>query len=291
MARSAYSKFRRVLSLFVSLAFYTIDSGWRLALSTFGKKPRPTCVVVYYHAVRDEERQAFAGQMDLIRRLTEPISVDRVVPMLPDRRYSAVTFDDGFENTIRNAVPELTKRGIPATIFAMPDLLGECASWWPESAPERCERLASAERLQQLPAELISVGSHTLTHPRLPSLAEGNARRELSESRIKLEQLLARPVKTFSFPYGDFNAQLVEWCRDTGYERVFTTLPVIAFSDPEEFAVGRVSVEPTDWPLEFRLKLLGAYRWLPLAYKLKRTLLSAPAAGKGRDLQASLARK
>ena len=291
MSRSAYRKFRRVLSLFVSLALYVIDSGWRLALLTLGKRPGPTCVVVYYHAVKDEERQVFAGQMDLILRLTVPISIERVVPLLPNKRYSAVTFDDGFENTIRNAIPELTIRSIPATIFAMPDLLGERASWWPESAAERGERLASAERLQQLPAELISIGSHTLTHPRLPALAEGNARRELSESRIKLEQLLARPVKTFSFPYGDFNAQLVEWCRDAGYERVFTTLPVVAFSDPAEFAVGRVSVEPTDWPLEFRLKLLGAYRWLPLAYKLKRTLVSAPAAGKSRDLQASLARK
>jgi len=98
-------------------------------------------------------------------------------------------------------------------------------------------------------------------------------------------------VTTFSFPYGAFNAQLVEWCRDAGYERVFTTLPVIASSEPEEFAVGRVSVEPTDWSLEFRLKVLGAYRWLPLAYKMKRAIFSAQVARKDRDLEASLVRK
>ncbi len=291
MGLRAYKKFRRWISLLISLVFYIINSGWRMVLSMFGKEAAPICVVVYYHAIKDEDRDAFAGQMDVIRRVTEPISLDRPVPMLPNKRYSAITFDDGFENTVRNAIPELTKRGIPATIFAMANLLGECGSWWPEAAPERRERLASGERLQQLPANLISVGSHTLTHPRLPSLSEMSARRELTESRIKLEQLLGRPVTTFSFPYGAFNAQLVEWCRDAGYKRVFTTLPLIAFSEPEEFAVGRVSVEPTDWPLEFRLKVLGAYRWLPLAYKMKRAILSAWAGNKDRELEASLVGK
>ncbi|MFZ0796730.1 MAG: polysaccharide deacetylase family protein [Terriglobales bacterium] len=275
------------MTLFISIAFYVTNYCWRVLLLMFGRQLSPTGVVVYYHAIKDEERNAFAKQMDLLVRLTTPIAIDRVVPLLPNKKYSAVTFDDGFENTIRNAVPELTKRGIPATIFVTADLLGEFASWWPESAPERCERIGSAERLRQLPAELICIGSHTLTHPRLPALSEASARRELMQSRIKLENLFERPVKTFSFPYGNFNAQLVAWCRDAGYERVFTTLPLMAFSAPKEFAVGRVSVEPTDWPLEFRLKVLGAYRWLPLAFRVKRRILSSGFISKVRDLETS----
>jgi len=291
MVRNAYKKFRRVVSLLVSIAFYILNSCRCLVLLMIGREPGPTCVVLYYHAIKDEERNAFAGQMDLIRRLTEPVSLERVMPMLPNKRYSSVTFDDGFENTVRNAVPELTKRGIPATIFVTAGLLGEFAGWWPKSTPERREKLASAERLQQLPAELISIGSHTLTHPHLTALTEACARRELSESRSRLEHLLARPVTNFSFPYGAFNAQLIEWCRDAGYERVFTTLPLTAFSKPQEFVVGRVGVEPTDWALEFRLKVLGAYRWLPLAFKIKRVVVSARVAGKGPDLEASFVRK
>lgn len=280
-----------MVSLLVSIAFYIINYCWRVVLLMCGRQLSPTCVVVYYHAIKDEERKAFAKQMALIVRLTTPIVIDRVVPLLPNKKYSSVTFDDGFENTIRNGVPELTKRGIPATIFVTADVLGEFASWWPESAPERCERIASAERLQQLPAELICIGSHTLTHPRLPELTEASARRELSQSRIKLEHLLERPVTTFSFPHGAFNPQLVEWCRDAGYERVFTTLPLTAFSKPEEFAVGRVSVEPTDWPLEFRLKVLGAYRWLPFAFSVKRIILSGGFVTKRRDLKTGLVQK
>src|SRR5207245_1160814 len=91
--------------------------------------------------------------------------------------------------------------------------------------------------------------------------------------------------KLFSFPHGSFNAKLVEWCREAGYERVFTILPTLAFSDPREFVTGRVSVEPTDWPLEFRLKLLGAYRWLPFGFGLKRKILSMPFVGSARKSQ------
>jgi peptidoglycan/xylan/chitin deacetylase (PgdA/CDA1 family) len=274
MTAQRYRKLRRVISLVIGTAFYAVSSLWRRILVLCGKQPAATCVVIYYHAIKDEERQAFAHQMDTVRRLTTPIAIDPVMPLQAGKRYSAVTFDDGFENAIRNAIPELVKRDIPAAVFVTADLLGECAKWWPEPARERHELLATAERLRELPPGLICIGSHTLTHPRLPTLTEIDARRELSQSRMKLEELLNRRVTTFSFPFGAFNQALIDWCRDAGYERVFTTLPQMAFSTPTEFAVGRVSVEPSDWPLEFRLKLMGAYCWLPFAYSAKRVILS-----------------
>ncbi|MGA9526819.1 MAG: polysaccharide deacetylase family protein [Terriglobales bacterium] len=291
MSLVIYRKFRRVLSLLISLMVYFADSFRRAILFLCGKRRRSTCTVLYYHAIRNDDRAGFARQMDTLRRLTEPIAIDGPAALLPNKQYSAVTFDDGFESTIRNAVPELEKRRIPAAIFAIPDLLGGFASWWPQTSPERYETLASADRLRALPKDLIAIGSHTLSHPRLPELGEARARQELAESRTKLEQLLSRRVNTFSFPYGSFNEQLIEWCRDAGYERVFTTLPFPAFATPHEFVVGRVTVEPTDWPLEFRLKVLGAYRWLPLAFRLKRKLFPARTAGNGRNLAASMARK
>jgi peptidoglycan/xylan/chitin deacetylase (PgdA/CDA1 family) len=200
--------------------------------------------------------------------------------LIPGIRYSAITFDDGFEDTINNAVPELKKRGIPATVFITVDFLGKYAVWWPESSNERQQRIAPAEKWQQLQTELISFGSHTLTHPFLSSLSETEARRELFESRVMLQKLFTRKICTFSFPYGDFNADLVNWCRDAGYERIFTTMPRYAFQNENEFLSGRVKVEPTDWPLEFRLKILGAYRWLPYAISLKRRFLSCSIISK-----------
>jgi hypothetical protein len=105
-----------------------------------------------------------------------------------------------------------------------------------------------------------------------------DARMEIIQSRAQLEKTLNRSIMFFSFPFGDFDEKLTAVCVEAGYKRVFTTMPVLAFTDPSEFAVGRVRVDPTDWPIEFRLKLAGAYRWLPAAFALKRKLTANAVA-------------
>jgi peptidoglycan/xylan/chitin deacetylase (PgdA/CDA1 family) len=126
-----------------------------------------------------------------------------------------------------------------------------------------------------LPENLVTLGSHTLTHPFLPSIGDDEARREIAGSRTALEGILNRKIGLFSFPFGGFNQRSIELCREAGYDRVFTTLPNFALVQPNEFVVGRVRVDPTDSPLEFRLKLAGAYRWLPFAFRLKHLIVSS----------------
>src|SRR5215469_6662854 len=264
----------RTLKLLVSMAVYIADSSWRVALRLIHRQTAPSCVVLYYHSVPDEQRRAFAGQMSILARLTVPISVERTPRLLSGRRYSGVTFDDGFEDVVNNAIPELEKRSIPATVFVTTGYLGEAAHWWPESAPQRRQKIANAEKWQRLRSDRISIGSHTITHPHLPCMTENDARRELQGSRAMLQAMLNRDIRTFSFPYGEYNDELIRWCRDAGYERVFTITPANAFRSEGEQVTGRVQVEPTDWRLEFRLKLLGAYRWLPYAMLWKRKLLA-----------------
>ena len=240
-------------------------------------------MILYYHSIPGEYRERFTNQLDKLLHLTRPIPINTVPPLIPGIRYSAITFDDAFKNIVDNALPELIRKNIPATIFVTTGVLGEHATWWPGDARERHERIATAEDIRQLPKELISVGSHTLSHPKLPSLSQAEAKRELCESRRKLESLLGYPITTFSFPWGAFNRNLVECCREAGYTRVFTTLPFTAFRDPEEFVSGRVAADPTDWPLEFHLKLVGAYRWLPLAFSVKRFILARVLLSKRRS--------
>jgi peptidoglycan/xylan/chitin deacetylase (PgdA/CDA1 family) len=194
----------------------------------------------------------------------------------------AVTFDDGLESILDNVLPELRMRSIPVTLFAVPDALGRNRAWEHRGGDDtRNERVMSREQLRRLPSELVTIGSHSLTHAFLPTTDEKQLERELAGSRVELEEILDRPVKLFSFPYGGFNEQVIEGCRNAGYERVFTALPFRAFSKPGEFVTGRVGTAATDWPIEFRLKLVGAYRWLPYAFVWKRRVLSV-VGGRGR---------
>lgn len=264
----------RLTKLFISIGFFLYTEAEDVLRSLMGRKPPANCVVLYYHEVSLQDRARFARQMDALILRSTPIPADTHEPLVPGQHYVVVTFDDGFLSTVENAIPELVQRKIPATLFAVAGLLGANPPWTAFGGDSlEDEQIAPLERLRELPPDLITIGSHTMSHPLLPSVSEREAMIELSESRAELERLLNRDIKLFSFPYGAWNERLIKLCRDVGYERVFTILPMVAFTTPQEFVTGRVVVNPADWELEFRLKLLGAYRWLPSAIAWKRKLL------------------
>jgi peptidoglycan/xylan/chitin deacetylase (PgdA/CDA1 family) len=184
-----------------------------------------------------------------------------------------------------NALPELKQRNIPSTIFVVTRALGQLPNWVSEEyRANRFETIMSEARLKTLPSALVTLGSHTMTHPNLASLSIEEARRQIADSRSDLEAILSQPVKLFSFPYGLFNEKLVQICREAGYQRIFTTVPTLVFSQTGEFVSGRVDASPLDWLLEFRLKLFGAYCWMPWASKLKQSLrLFVSARGRANE--------
>jgi peptidoglycan/xylan/chitin deacetylase (PgdA/CDA1 family) len=265
--------FGRIFKLGLSIIVFCAYTVQDALLSLFGVRRKCYCVVLYYHDIASRHRPLFSRQMDILLRWTTPVAPHSREISQPGERFTAVTFDDGLESVVENALPELELRKIPSTIFIVPDSLGRAPIWMDASSDQvSSPRVMSREQLLSVNASLVTVGSHSLTHPNLTKVGIAEATRQISESRTALREILAREVWLFSFPYGAFNQNLIECCRGAGYERVFTSLPTLALTKPGEFVVGRIAVEPTDWPLEFRLKILGAYRWLPRAIELKRRL-------------------
>lgn len=266
---------KRIIFLIGSLFVEAGDLLWNNARRLLGLRPRGGCVVLTYHSVTSEERPKFARQMDTLLRYAKPVRAD--IEGLPPEggRYAAVTFDDGMQNIVDNALPELDKRSIPATLFIITEVLGKLPDWeyfGPKDTGQ--ERVMSEAQLRKLPSGMVEIASHTMTHPVLTNVEREKLVQEVEGSRWKLANLLGREVRLLSFPYGAFNDDVVNVCRKAGYERVFSALPYFAFSEPREFLTGRMGVLPTDWAIEFRLKVLGAYRWLPFMFDLKRKVLS-----------------
>jgi peptidoglycan/xylan/chitin deacetylase (PgdA/CDA1 family) len=276
----------RILKFAISLGVYALTALRDSLFRVFGIKPKGYCVILNYHSVPASERRNFARQMDMVLRHSTPLDVQTEALPAQRTRYVGITFDDGFENFISVALPELQRRNIPSTVFIILEALGN-----EFGTPEFLEKVMSADQLRSIPQYLVTLGSHTLTHPFLPSLRNEEAFNELLESRLQLEKILNRSVTLFSFPFGGFSDELVQLSRQAGYARVFTTLPNLAFTGEEQFAVGRIRADTTNWPLEFRLKIVGAYRWLPWAFALKRRLLDnkfvALALGTGRKSKIS----
>jgi peptidoglycan/xylan/chitin deacetylase (PgdA/CDA1 family) len=266
LAAAARQYVDRSVKCLISLGFWGASELGRCVLRAAGRHVPAMSIVIYYHRVQRHERARFARQLDYLRKWTTPIRAD-IDEQLPNgARYVAVTFDDGWSSFANIAAPELLERKIPVTLFAIAGCLdGSLRN-------TSSEPLISEAQLSALATQGVTIGSHTLTHSPLTKVDEATALYELIESRRRLSILLGREVNLFSFPFSLSNARLVELCAKAGYQRVFTGLPYVAFARPGEFETGRIRVDPTDWPLEFRLKLMGAYRWLPAAFALKHWL-------------------
>lgn len=262
--------------MFLSLSIYGFDrvrnGCTRQANSSLG----PKGIVLYYHAVRKDQRNAFARQMDMLLRMAYPWNLE-VCQNRNKKPLVAVTFDDGYVSVIENALPELKQRGIPVTFFVPTGSLGERPGWIksPES-PLWDERVISPNELKNIASEpLVTIGSHTVSHSNLLKLSAKEAIRELVESKAELENLLGLPIEWLSFPHGAYDDSLIQIALEAGYRRLFTIEPKPVNPMQPGVINGRVAINPDDWPLEFKLKMLGAYRWLPWVNSFKRKILAA----------------
>jgi peptidoglycan/xylan/chitin deacetylase (PgdA/CDA1 family) len=245
-----------------------------------GLEARPCLTILYYHALPKAWVPGFERQMAMLARWARVVAADwegdGIDQSVADHRYTvAITFDDAFESVLDNAVPVLAAHGFHCTIFAPSGCFGQSPSWAMETEEDSTERVADAERLSRLPGDLVTIGSHTVTHPRLTALSNETARRELIQSMQDLTVLTGTSVRLLAFPYGDHDDAVVELCRSSGYRHVYTIRPTPVQLGSDEFARGRVAVGPSDGPLEFFLKLTGSYRWLPVASAIKSKRLAS----------------
>ena len=125
-----------------------------------------------------------------------------------------ITFDDGYQDLVDNALPILLDRGVPATVFLVTDMLGGRASW-DESGTG--ERLMSEDEVRSIKAHGISLGSHTTTHANLTRLGHEELKRQLRGSRDRLAHL-GESFHVFSYPWGQWSSLVADAVKTSGYE-------------------------------------------------------------------------
>lgn len=129
-------------------------------------------------------------------------------------------------------------------------------------APDRGEpepRAMTADELIELCADgLVEIGSHTATHPVLAALPPAAQRVELNASKARLEQVVQRPVTSFSYPNGSVSAQLPALVREAGYACACASHWDVARPGSDPFRLPRFWVPDTEGD-RFRRWLL---RWL-----------------------------
>lgn len=88
-----------------------------------------------------------------------------------------------------------------------PFLLQLCASHGVDPHQASRERLMSLAQLKQAASERgVTIGAHTMNHHVMRNLRDDEVTREISGSKLLLEQWTGKPVDHFAFPFGGTNA-------------------------------------------------------------------------------------
>jgi peptidoglycan/xylan/chitin deacetylase (PgdA/CDA1 family) len=130
----------------------------------------------------------------------------------PGQRQLAITFDDGYTDTLELALPVLQEHATVSTVFIVTDRIGGHSSW-----VEPQHRLLSREQILQLQDAGVAIGSHARTHRRLTQLSDAELWTEVADSKACLEDLLGTRVDAFSYPHNDADLRVMEAVRTAGY--------------------------------------------------------------------------
>ena len=227
----------------------------RLAhLSAAGKAPWS---VLFYHRVADDRANpwtittpAFEQQMRWLKARFEMVSLAegqrRIRSARNDRPAVTITFDDGYADNSRHALPLLLELDIPCTYFVTSHniLAGRP---FPHDVKQGypCAPNTPAE-IRDLAAAGIDIGAHTQTHA---DLGRANDPRMLAEElqigQRELEDITGMPVRYFAFPYGqkvNLGRESMDVARST-YDGVCSAYGGYNFPGDDSFQIQRIGVD------------------------------------------------
>jgi peptidoglycan/xylan/chitin deacetylase (PgdA/CDA1 family) len=147
----------------------------------------------------------------------------------------------------RTLLLDLWQRLRPLSSQEQVRLLEELTQWAGCREPLDADALPlSREELARLAADgLIEIGAHTVSHCELPAHSIAQQMREIAESKIDCEVMIDRPVTSFAYPYGKFDATSMDCVRQSGFTLACTTRPGLNLAGTDRFRLLRLGVR--DW--------------------------------------------
>ncbi|MGW1954917.1 polysaccharide deacetylase family protein [Streptomyces sp. NPDC001920] len=225
-------------------------------------KRRPAAWVAMYHSVSDcpdDPYDVTVTPARLERQLAwlagrglRGVSVRELLAARArgaERGLVGLTFDDGYDDFVTEAVPLLRRRGFTATVFVLPGLLGGANTWEP-GGPRK--PLLDADGVRRAAAAGMEVASHGLTHLDLTGVPDDVLRAEVADSRARLAALVGGDVEGFCYPYGYLDERATAAVRRAGYRYGCAIAPGPAGSG--DFALPRIHVGQADHPVRLELK-------------------------------------
>ncbi|OIO34763.1 MAG: hypothetical protein AUJ70_00265 [Candidatus Omnitrophica bacterium CG1_02_40_15] len=250
------SGYRKFIILFVVLVLLTAGFLW--------VKAQYVVPIIMYHNIDENSLtsrlsvlpDSFKRQMCFLKNHHyNVVKLEDLANMVKKNRFPsktiAITFDDGYENNYTSAYPVLKKLGLQATIFIIPAMIGTDGY------------LTWGQVIEMSESGFIAIGSHTMTHPWLPTQPTQKQDSEIRDSKFAIKSHLNKEIGAFSYPLGGFNKDVREKVINAGYNIAVATNPGKRYPKHDLFAMKRLRISSTsDNLFVFWFEITGFYTWI-----------------------------
>lgn len=189
------------------------------------------------------------------------LSLKKLQPYLDGNQQGKVvgiTFDDGYQNILINAVPTLLKYNFSATCYIVSNNLGLTNIWDLDKGITQ-RKLMTEEEVNKWLSLGMDIGGHTQTHPNLTKISFVEAKKEINECKVNLEKKFKTPINDFCYPFGVFNELISKAVKESGYETATTMLRGRVNPSTNRYKLPRIPINYRTFPHLFLIKLLTQY--------------------------------
>ncbi len=161
-------------------------------------------------------------------------------------------FDDGYEHLVDHLPELMQSHHFRPIVFVPTDLAGQ-SNHWDYSHFVRAFRHLSPDQIKKLADQGVIFGSHGTSHCDLTNCDNLELKRELSDSRKRLQDWTGQSVDTVSYPFGRWNRRVRDAAAAAGYRFGYTM--EFPKAEDDDLSRGRVPVYGFDTPMSVSAKL------------------------------------
>jgi peptidoglycan/xylan/chitin deacetylase (PgdA/CDA1 family) len=244
---------------------------------------RKDVVILNYHDISEADSSSssadsldltvsvdsFRSQLAYLRRRHHIISLREFLAAKAERRhlpdYSVVlTFDDGYRNFL-GVAPLLIDHRVPATLFLVTNWMRPGDSDL-EPTDHQAETLAWAEVQTLDQYDVFDFGSHTCSHPSLPTLSPEAIDNELRASLDQISSHVKSVIPALAYPNGAYSGVSQEQIASAGYACALTIDAGPNKTGTNPYSLHRQTIRGNDDTPMFAARLSCLTPWL---YRLR----------------------
>jgi len=164
--------------------------------------------------------QQFEGQLQLIKSAGWGTMLPGD-PVDSTAKQFLLSFDDGYESILTNALPICERIGFKGIVFIPSSWIGGWNDWDHQLLGRRSRHLDRSQ-LTELVKHGWMIGSHGVTHTDMTALSESECLAEMVNSRKLLQDITGQAIEWMAFPYGRYNGITVKTAIEAGYTGAVT---------------------------------------------------------------------